>query len=116
MQRYPARGVWLNNATPLTTRRDALPEWNSDEIAPKLRALVDRLSAAGELSEGKRYIPPPATITAEPQYGDIDISEDPRDWDPMSPRRFMEGHADLVRRLRREYLGLEPRVGEIIRR
>lgn len=98
-------GVWLNDATPLTVKREALPMWNSDETSSKLRVVVDRFIAAGELREREPYRAPPPKPAFD--YGSLDISADPRDWDAGDPRRQIPGVADEVRRLRAER-GLKP--------
>lgn len=54
----PLDGTWLNDATPLTVKREALPTWNSDEMSPKFRALVDRFIAASEIVECEPYREP----------------------------------------------------------
>ncbi len=55
----PLDGSWLNDATPLTVKREALPAWNGETAAKSLRALVDRFVAAGEMRERGLYEPPP---------------------------------------------------------
>jgi hypothetical protein len=93
-------GTWLNDATPLTVKRDALPTWDRDATAVKLREFVDAAIADGSIRERGPYIPP----QPRPQwhYGELDVSADPIDWDPADPRRNIPGVADEVRKLRKE--------------
>jgi hypothetical protein len=51
-------GMWLNEASPLTVKCTALPTWNRDETAKKLRLLVDRFVSARELREREPYQEP----------------------------------------------------------
>ena len=48
-------GIWLDERTPLNTPRAALPIWNGEEIASKLRVFVDKTVSAGEVSECEPY-------------------------------------------------------------
>jgi hypothetical protein len=51
-------GTWLNGATPLTVKRAELPAWNPEDTSARLRQLVDRLIAAGEVRECEPYSGP----------------------------------------------------------
>lgn len=93
-------GAWLADSTPLNTSRDTLPVWNGDAISTALRELVDRWATAGELREREPYRAPQPK--PDLSYGVLDISVDPRYWDPADPRRQIAGAADEVRRLRAE--------------
>jgi len=44
-------GAWLNDRSPLNTPRADLPIWDRDDVARKLRMLVDRVAAAVEIIE-----------------------------------------------------------------
>lgn len=93
-------GTWLADRTPLTVPRAELPPWDGDGISKKLREFVDRFIAAGEMCEREAYRAPPPK--PDFTYGALDISVDPRYWDPTDPRHQIPGVADEVRRLRTE--------------
>ncbi len=75
----PLIGSWLNNMTPLSVKREALPTWNGEAAAKSLRALVDRFVAAGEIRERGLYEPPPVVyerVGPNPNrvdYGDLEV-------------------------------------------
>jgi hypothetical protein len=70
-----ADGTWLAERTPLNTPHASLPTWSAEEMAPKLRAFVDKAITAGELRESGPYVPPPRPIDPTDTDGHADLYE-----------------------------------------
>jgi hypothetical protein len=100
----PEGGRWLDNRDPGTTHRHSLPVFDAERISGEIVALLERF--ADKLVSTAE--PAPAVrrkFATDPQYGELDISTDPNDWDPADPRRKIQGFMDRIRELRREKFG-----------
>lgn len=51
-------GTWLDDRSPLSVKREVLAQWNGEELAAKLQALVERAIEAGDMRELRPYREP----------------------------------------------------------